>query len=72
MSKNTPLMTASSVADEAATQSEHQRRAELHGAFGNDAFGQMAESAARFFGTPKFARLAPRRQVAPIRLVKPF
>ena len=26
----------------------------LHGAFGNDAFGRGAESAARFFGTPKY------------------
>jgi uncharacterized membrane protein len=32
----------------------HRRRAELHGAFGNDAFGRLAESAARFFGTPQY------------------
>ena len=25
-----------------------------HGAFGNDAFGRIAESAARFFGTPQY------------------
>jgi uncharacterized membrane protein len=34
-------------------QLEHQR-AELHGAFGNDAFGRLAEKAARFFGTPQY------------------
>ena len=31
-----------------------QRRRELHGAFGNDAFGRLAEKAARFFGTPQY------------------
>jgi uncharacterized membrane protein len=31
-----------------------QRRAELHGAFGNDEFGRWAEKAARFFGTPQY------------------
>lgn len=31
-----------------------QRRRELHGAFGNDTFGQLAEKAARFFGTPQY------------------
>jgi uncharacterized membrane protein len=35
-------------------QLEHQQRAELHGAFGNDAFGRLAEKAARFFGTPQY------------------
>jgi uncharacterized membrane protein len=35
-------------------QAEHRRRTELHGAFGNDAFGRMAEGAARFFGTPQY------------------
>jgi uncharacterized membrane protein len=30
------------------------RRAELHSAFGTDAFGRMAEKAARFFGTPQY------------------
>lgn len=36
-----------------ATELEH-RRAQLHGAFGNDAFGRIAEKAARFFGTPQY------------------
>jgi uncharacterized membrane protein len=31
-----------------------QRRHELHGAFGSDAFGRLAEKAARFFGTPQY------------------
>ena len=31
-----------------------QRRRQLHGAFGNDSFGQIAEAAARFFGTPQY------------------
>jgi uncharacterized membrane protein len=31
-----------------------QRRHELLGAFGNDAFGRLAEKAARFFGTPQY------------------
>lgn len=30
------------------------RRTELHSAFGTDAFGRMAERAARFFGTPQY------------------
>src|SRR5213082_2469798 len=38
---------------EAASEQEH-RRAQLHGAFGNDAFGRLAEKAARFFGTPQY------------------
>jgi uncharacterized membrane protein len=38
---------------EAASELEH-RRAQLHGAFGNDAFGRLAEKAARFFGTPQY------------------
>ena len=38
---------------DAAAELEH-RRAQLHGAFGNDAFGQIAEKAARFFGTPQY------------------
>jgi uncharacterized membrane protein len=37
----------------AAADMEH-RRAQLHGAFGNDAFGRLAEKAARFFGTPQY------------------
>jgi uncharacterized membrane protein len=32
----------------------HHRRLELRGAFGNDAFGRLAEQAARFFGTPQY------------------
>lgn len=32
----------------------HRRRLELHGAFGNDSFGRLAERAARFFGTPQY------------------
>jgi uncharacterized membrane protein len=35
-------------------RSPEPQHAELHGAFGNDAFGRMAERAARFFGTPKY------------------
>jgi uncharacterized membrane protein len=38
---------------EAVSVLEH-RRAELHGVFGNDAFGRLAEKAARFFGTPQY------------------
>lgn len=37
-----------------ATAELEQRHAQLHGAFGNDAFGKMAEQAARFFGTPQY------------------
>jgi uncharacterized membrane protein len=39
-------------ASDAVNRERHQRGE--HGAFGNDAFGQMAESAARFFGTPQY------------------
>ena len=42
-----------SLIDHAADELE-QRRRQLHGAFGNDAFGQLAERAARFFGTPQY------------------
>jgi len=38
---------------EAAHPSEPQHL-DLHGAFGNDAFGRMAEKAARLFGTPQY------------------
>jgi len=38
----------------AAAKELAHRRAELHGAFGNDAFGRAAEQAARFFGTPQY------------------
>jgi uncharacterized membrane protein len=40
-------------APEAVSELEH-RRAELRGAFGNDAFGRLAEKAARLFGTPQY------------------
>ena len=40
-------------AAEVVTVLEHQR-AQLHGAFGSDAFGRLAEKAARFFGTPQY------------------
>ena len=33
---------------------EPHHHADLHGAFGNDAFGRVAEQAARFFGTPQY------------------
>jgi uncharacterized membrane protein len=41
-------------APEVTEPPEQHRRADVHGAFGNDAFGQMAEKAARFFGTPQY------------------
>jgi len=41
-------------AADAASASDPHRHAESHGAFGNDAFGQVAEKAARFFGTPQY------------------
>jgi uncharacterized membrane protein len=40
-------------ADEPPDKVERHRH-ELHGAFGNDAFGRLAEKAARFFGTPQY------------------
>ena len=41
--------------DRAAEANEsEQHRHELRGAFGNDAFGRLAEKAARFFGTPQY------------------
>ena len=46
-------MVSTGRAAEAVDQLEH-RYAELRGAFGNDAFGQLAEQAARFFGTPQY------------------
>ena len=52
--ENTPGVVASEPATEATTQTEHHRRADLRGAFGNDAFGRLAEKAARFFGTPQY------------------
>ena len=38
----------------AVSEFEHRQREKLHGAFGNDAFGRLAEKAARFFGTPRY------------------
>jgi uncharacterized membrane protein len=38
----------------ADAREHHLLRPDLHGAFGNDAFGRMAEAAARFFGTPQY------------------
>jgi len=44
-------MSSDAAADASRVEPHH---AELHGAFGNDAFGRMAEKAARFFGTPQY------------------
>jgi len=41
-------------ATEVADPSGQPRHADIHGAFGNDAFGRLAEKAARFFGTPQY------------------
>ena len=41
-------------ADEAVNEVKPHQHAEPHGAFGNDAFGRIAEKAARFFGTPQY------------------
>src|SRR5262249_14167154 len=39
----------------ATAATDHEtRRHQLHGAFGNDSFGRLAERAARFFGTPQY------------------
>ena len=46
-------MASTSPVAEPGSELEH-RRAELRGAFGNDAFGRLAEKAARFFGTPQY------------------
>lgn len=51
--KNTPRVASKERAAGDVGQSEHQH-VEQHGAFGNDAFGRMAEKAARFFGTPQY------------------
>jgi len=40
--------------DHVGEAAEAGHHAELHGAFGNDAFGRIAEKAARFFGTPQY------------------
>jgi uncharacterized membrane protein len=41
-------------AEATAADEHHRRRLELRGAFGSDSFGRIAESAARFFGTPQY------------------
>ena len=46
--------TRSDASAEAVTTLEHHHHPELHGAFGGDAFGRLAEKAARFFGTPQY------------------
>lgn len=51
--KNSPLVASSDRQVDAVHELE-QRRHELRGAFGNDAFGRLAEKAARFFGTPQY------------------
>jgi uncharacterized membrane protein len=49
----TRRVVSSKSAVEAASPLE-ARRDELHSAFGDDAFGRIAEKAARFFGTPQY------------------
>jgi uncharacterized membrane protein len=51
--KNTEARVSTREQGETASELD-RRRAQLHGAFGNDAFGRMAEKAARFFGTPQY------------------
>ena len=51
--ENTRFVVTVRHADEALDKVERHRH-ELHGAFGNDAFGRLAEKAARFFGTPQY------------------
>jgi uncharacterized membrane protein len=53
MVENSLCVASPGRAAKALDQLDH-RRHELHGAFGNDAFGRLAESAARFFGTPQY------------------
>jgi uncharacterized membrane protein len=52
--ENTPRVVSTDRAADAVSQSEQHQHVEAHGAFGNDAFGRMAEKAARFFGTPQY------------------
>src|SRR5437867_3745269 len=52
-SRTRPFVASSGRAADVVGQLEHQR-AQLRGAFGNDAFGRLAEKAARFFGTPQY------------------
>jgi uncharacterized membrane protein len=51
--ENTRLVAPTDRPAEHVVELEH-RHAELRGAFGNDAFGRIAERAARFFGTPQY------------------
>ena len=51
---NTRAVTPSQRASDVAEPAEHAGRPDVHGAFGNDTFGRLAESAARFFGTPQY------------------
>ena len=50
---NLPPVVSGGHADEAEGELA-RRHHELRGAFGNDAFGRLAERAARFFGTPQY------------------
>jgi uncharacterized membrane protein len=52
--ENTPSVTSPKGADKPPGRSDEHRHLELHSAFGDDAFGQLAEKAARFFGTPQY------------------
>ncbi|MFZ0342483.1 MAG: DUF1003 domain-containing protein [Gaiellaceae bacterium] len=45
-------MSSKSTGEAASPSVSHH--ADLHSAFGNDTFGQLAEKAARFFGTPQY------------------
>jgi uncharacterized membrane protein len=50
-----PMGPATPPKDPAEAQAElHSHAERLRGAFGNDSFGRLAESAARFFGTPQY------------------
>jgi len=51
--ENTRFVVSAGRADEGLDKVERYRH-EMHGAFGNDAFGRLAEKAARFFGTPQY------------------
>src|SRR5262245_60293290 len=52
--ENTRAMALRNRASEVANPSAQPRHADMHSAFGNDAFGRLAEKAARFFGTPQY------------------
>jgi uncharacterized membrane protein len=51
--ENTRFVVSLGHADGAVDKVERHPH-ELHSAFGNDAFGRLAEKAARFFGTPQY------------------